>query len=384
MFTESLDSVSICFVSPRRVFFVRGVPTMKKPSIFLLTISAAFILLFCFTSCQRNERKDSTKLEPGEENGAESAGSPELVVYTYDAFPQALQLSIEQHMKTEFSTNVRFFWFQDTGGLYGSLYLEKEDPKADVVIGLDNTYLARIYDEELLAEYKPEGIKLVNNALVVDPKYRAVAFDFGGISLNYNSELLSNPPKTWSDLLNPEYKNQIILMNPTTSSPGRNFLLFSIVEFGESGYLEFWRELKPNILTITGGWSEGYGLYTQGEAAIILSYETSPAYHIHFEKEQKYKNIFLNDKAYMQVEIAGVVNGAPNPDLAGKLMDFIVSVAFQELIPLNQFMYPVHPDVELPGAFTDAGRAGTFVNMSEEKISTKIEKWLKDWESVMQ
>ena len=86
----------------------------------------------------------------------------------------------------------------------------------------------------------------------------------------------------------------------------------------------------------------------------------------------------------MQVEIAGVVNGAPNPDLAGKLMDFIVSVAFQELIPLNQFMYPVHPDVELPGAFINAGRAGTFVSMSEEKISTKIDKWLKDWESAMQ
>jgi len=172
-------------------------------------------------------------------------------------------------------------------------------------------------------------------------------------------------------------------MNPATSSPGRNFLLFTIAVFGEEGYLEFWRKLKPNILTVAPGWSEGYGLYTQGEAPIVLSYDTSPAYHRQFENETRYENLILDDSAYAQVEVAGIVRGAPNLANARRLMDFLVSPELQSLIPLNQVMYPIHPGVELPEAFKAVKRAGHLVSLDEQKVAERLDTWLEQWEAVM-
>jgi thiamine transport system substrate-binding protein len=218
----------------------------------------------------------------------------------------------------------------------------------------------------------------------VDPEYRLIPFDYGGVTLNYDSKALPNPPTTWEQLLDPSFKRKIILMSPATSSPGRSFLLFTIAVFGEDKYLDFWKRLKPNILTVAPGWSEGYGLYTQGEAPIVLSYDTSPAYHRQFENETRYENLILDDSAYAQVEVAGVLRGSQNLVNARRLMDYLVSPELQGQIALSQVMYPVHPDVSLPDAFRAVKRAGKLVSLDEKKVAEKFETWLKDWEAVMQ
>lgn len=208
-------------------------------------------------------------------------------------------------------------------------------------------------------------------------------FDYGSVTLNYDSRRLDVPPNTWEDLLDPRLKRSIILMNPSTSSPGRNFLLFTIAEFGEKKYLEFWEKLKPNILTITAGWSEGYGLYTEGEAPIVLSYDTSPTYHIMYENEDRYKNVFLGGKAYAQIEVAGIIRGAVNPEYGRRFMDFIVSEEFQSLIPENQIMYPIHPGIQLPEAFEKTEKPSQLVLLNEETVATRINDWLEAWEETM-
>ena len=305
-----------------------------------------------------------------------------LVVYTYDAFPDALEESIKNALQTE-DTEIELIRFEDTGGLMTQVLLEKEKPKADVVIGLDNTYLARAFEEDLFQSYTPQAFKVVHEGLIVDPEHRLLPFDYGSITLNYDSQLLPEPPDSWQELLDPAYKDKVILMNPSTSSPGRNFLLFTVAEFGESGYLDFWDSLKPNILTVTSGWSDGYGLYTQGEAPIVLSYDTSPAYHLEFEETDRYKNLIFEGRAYAQIEVAGILKGAANLKLAKSCMDHIVSQDFQDLIPLNQFMYPVHPDADLPESFIQAAGATEIVNMDERLVAEKLDVWLAAWEELM-
>lgn len=303
-----------------------------------------------------------------------------LVIYTYDAFPEALEESIVQHFG---DTEVVLERYQDTGGLFTQLILEKEDPKADVAIGLDTTYLARAFAEELFAPYEPKNLQLVRDDLLVDPQYRVVPFDFGSVALNYDSEKLPNPPETWEELFSEEYRNQIILINPATSSPGKSFLLFTVAEFGEDGYLDFWRRIKPNVLTVTSGWSEAYGIYTQGEAPIVLSYDTSPAYHKHYEETGRYRNLLFEGKAYAQIEVAGILRGAPHEQTARRCMDHIVSVEFQDLIPLNQFMFPVHQDAAVPEAFSWAQPATEIVQIDAARIDANFDRWLAAWESVM-
>ncbi len=307
-----------------------------------------------------------------------------LVVYTYDAFGEALQKAIEEHFQSRYGVEVRFSRFEDTGGLYNRLYLERDRPRADVAIGLDNTYIARLDRDGIFQAYRPAALELATPTLLVDPEYRVIPFDYGGVTLNYDSKTLPDPPTTWAGLLDPALRRKIILTSPATSSPGRSFLLFTIAVFGEDGYLDYWRKLKPNILTVTAGWSEGYGLYTQGEAPIVLSYDTSPAYHRQFENETRYENLILEDSAYAQVEGAGILRGAANLRNARRLMDFLVSPELQSLIPLSQLMYPVHPGVVLPEAFRAVKRAGKLVSLDEKRVAERFETWLKAWEDLMQ
>ena len=340
----------------------------------LVQLFLVSLWVFLFLSCSGKDAKADPE---------KSARPGSLTIYSYDAFPDVLETSIRGYFAGDKDLEIDFFRFEDTGGLFNQVYLERDKPKADVVIGLDNTYLSRIFDENIFQSYKPHDLSLVNPGLLIDDEYRVIPFDYGSITLNYDSELLDSPPRRWEDLLDPSLKNKIILMNPATSSPGRNFLLFTIVEFGEANYLDFWRKLKPNILTVTAGWSEGYGLYTQGEAPIVLSYDTSPAYHLHYESTERYKNIFFEGKAYAQIEVAGITNGASNKLDAERCIDFIVSKEFQDLIPLTQIMYPVRADAELPDAFVQSGSAEIIVNMNEQDVADRLDTWLREWEAVM-
>jgi thiamine transport system substrate-binding protein len=328
-------------------------------------------------------QEDDAEGEAAAATESSEAASDELVVYTYDVFPEPLAKLIRTHFDEEYGVEVTVERFADTGQLFNQVYLDRRDPEADVVIGLDNTYLGRIYDSELFEPYEPANLRLRADFLELDEENRVTPFDFGYITLNYDSESVSDPPQTWEELAAKEYQDSIVLMNPATASPGRNFLLLTIAELGENEYTDYWQRLKPNVLTVTSTWSEGYGLYTQGEAPIVLSYSTSPAYHVAFEDVEHYKALYLDGSAYAQIEVAGITRGAENRRNAERFMDFIVSPEFQSEIPMNQFMYPVHPEVELPESFEELPQPERVVSLNEERVQENFSDWLDAWEEVM-
>jgi len=351
--------------------------TMRMPRsrvAFGLAVLSVFLVSYGANAGGSQEANAAARsLEPTEE----------LVIYTYDSFPETLEVMILDHFESEYGVAPSLERFQDTGGLFNELWLERENPRVDVVIGLDNTYVGRALEANLFEAYRPDGAEALRETVIVDPEFRLTPFDWGHIVLNYDSELLPDPPATWDELLDPRLRESIILMNPATSSPGRNFLLLTIAVHGEDGYLEYWEQLKPNILTITSGWSDGYGLYTQGEASIVLSYETSPAYHIAYEDTDRYRNLIIDDQGYAQIEVAGIANGAQNIVNARRLMDFLLTEAFQTEVPLSQFMYPARESVVLPDAFEQVEKAGESVFMPIERVDSNYERWLEDWQEVM-
>jgi thiamine transport system substrate-binding protein len=348
---------------------------MSRFSIRLTAVGAALLLLVASGAVFATGTAES--------EAAADEPSDSLRVYTYDAFPEALETAIVNHFASRYDVTVDLQRMQDTGDLYNQTFLERDNPEADVVIGLDNTYVGRAIEADLFQPYRPEAADMLRDEVILDPEFRLTPFDWGHIVLNYDSQEVPNPPQSWEELLDPSLRESIIVMNPATSSPGRNFLLLTIEVFGEDGYLDFWEELKPNILTVTSGWSEGYGLYTQGEAPIVVSYETSPAFHIAYESTDRYKNLILGDVGYGQVEVAGITNGARNVENAQRLIDYILEAQFQEIIPLNQFMYPVNPEVELPPAFEQVAKAERTVSIPIEQVDESFEEWLEAWEEVM-
>jgi len=350
----------------------------------LVALVVSIVLLGTLWSCGGDTPTGDTSEDTGSSGAAPANdGSGELVIYTYDAFPEGLEELISTHMSEEYGVAVTMERLQDTGGLYNEVMLTRGEGAVDLIIGLDNTYIGKALEAELFQPYEPAELGAVREDLLLDDTNRLIPFDYGNVVLNYDSETLTDPPQTWEDLLDPSLRESIVLMNPATSSPGRNFLLLTIAEFGEDGYLDFWQELEPNILTITAGWSEGYGLYSQGEAPIVLSYETSPAYHIAYEDTERYRNLIVGDGGYAQIEVMGISVDAPNAENARRAVDFILSREFQSEIPMNQFMFPVREDVSLPDAFTALDRPARSVFLDVAEVDANFERWLEDWEAVM-
>lgn len=306
-----------------------------------------------------------------------------LTVYTYSSFSVKLIDNIKNHFKTKYNLTVDFKSFSDTGPLFNQLLQEKNNPVADVVIGLDSSYFAKALKEDLFQPYQPANLSLVNKDLIFDPEYRLIPFDYGYVLFNYDSQKLDSLPKTHRDLLQPQFKKKIIISNPLTSSPGQVFLLTTIALYGEDGYLDYWRQLKANLLTIAPGWDEAYGMYTNGEAPIVLSYGTSPAYHLLYENTERYQALILDDAAYAQIEGAGIIKNTANLTNAKLLMDYLLSAEFQALIPENQFMYPVRSDVTLPESFRIAAKVDKILNLPLDKVTANLERWLQEWEQVI-
>ena len=91
---------------------------------------------------------------------------------------------------------------------------------------------------------------------------------------------------------------------------------------------EIWASLADNIVTVTPGWSEAYGMFLEGEADMVLSYTTSPAYHLIAEEDASKAAAIFNEGHYMQIEVAGKLAATDQPELADAFLAFMTSDAF--------------------------------------------------------
>lgn len=341
-------------------------------------LSLMMLALFMLVSCNDESEQENN-------NNTKNKYPDKAVVYVYDSFTDQLKDKIKKYIDTEYNVEVKFEAFKDTGPMVATIIKEKSNPKADLVIGIDNSFGLEILKGDVLSAYKPSGMLLAFDELLFDKTNRLIPYDYGYVALNYDSKRVKEVPQSLEELNKEQYKNEVAVMNPITSSTGRIFLLETIARYGEKGYLDFWKRFKPSITSITSGWSNAYyGLYISGESSFVVSYATSPPVHVIYEDTTQYKAIIFDDKAYAQIEACGVIKGAKNEYIAKKIVDYMLSEDFQKHIPQNQFMYPVNPNVKLPEAFEKyAPKPSITLSLDTEKVSINIEKWIRDWEELI-
>ena len=300
----------------------------------------------------------------------------ELVIYAYDSFvaewgpgPKVIPL-----FEKAYNCHVTLLSKGDAGQVLTAAVLEKTAPKADLLLGLDNNLLARALAADVLAVSAPNNLELVPQDLDFDPSHHLIPYDFGFFCLVWDSQKLANPPKTLSDLAKPEYAKKLIIMDPRTSTPGLGFLSMVV---GNAGALwpEAWKKLKPAILTVTAGWDAGYGMFTQGEAPLVISYTTSPAYHLENDKTERYKALVFPEGLPRQIEGAGVVKGAAHPGLAAAFIEFMLTDKFQAELPLTQWMYPINRAVKLPASFAVAPQPKTVLTVDPSLLEQALAAW---------
>ncbi|MEJ5228594.1 MAG: thiamine ABC transporter substrate-binding protein [Pseudothermotoga sp.] len=311
-----------------------------------------------------------------------SSFSQELVVYTYSSFASGIAQKVIPIFEKQYNVKVKLLSFGDAGNVLARMILEKDQPKADVVVGLDQPLLRKAISEELLMQFVPESISKVKDRSLLDPQGYGTPYDFGAIALVYNTEKITNPPKSFRDLLDKRFARKLVVQDPRTSSTGLSFLLWTIAVFGEDGFLDYWKSLRTSILTITPGWDEAFSMLETGEADIMVSYATDGAYSYHEYGSLKYLPVVMEEGAFVQIEYAAIVKGTKNVEMAKKFLEFLLSESFQSEVPLNQWMYPVI-EIELPEAYRYASKIEKVLPFDYDLFDRNGKKWLEEWAKVM-
>jgi thiamine transport system substrate-binding protein len=270
----------------------------------------------------------------------------------------------------------------DAGTLLSRLKLEGSSTKADVVLGLDTNQLA---DATATGLFAPHGIDASGLSLPVawtDETF--LPFDWGWFAFVYDSTKLTSPPKSLQELVDLDgSKPSIVIQDPRTSTPGLGLLVWMRSVYGV-GAADAWRKLAPKVVTVTQGWSEAYSLFLKGEADMVLSYTTSPAYHVAVEKNPNFRAAIFPEGHFLEIEIAAVTKASDSPDLALPFMEFMISDAFQSAIPEGNWMYPVkEPASGLPASFGQLEKPEKSFYGDPAKIEKNRRAWIDEWLAAM-
>jgi thiamine transport system substrate-binding protein len=298
----------------------------------------------------------------------------EVVVYAYDSFTAEWGPGPELEKRFEAATgfDLRLVSCGDAGQVLSRSSLEKKNPQADVLVGIDNNLIELARSAGVLSPYKSANGKAVPEELILDRDWLLTPYDWGYFAIIFDTASGLTPPASLEDLTKPEYAKKLILMDPRTSTPGTGFLAWTLGVYGKD-HLAYWNRLKGSILTMAPGWDTGYGLFTSGEAPLVISYTTSPAYHVEFEGTDRYKALIFPEGHTAQIEGMGLVKGAKNSAGGKAFIDFMLTEEAQGVLPLTQFMYPVSAAVKLPASFDAAPRSDKLLSVPSAEVSAALD-----------
>ncbi|MDR1188269.1 MAG: thiamine ABC transporter substrate-binding protein [Bifidobacteriaceae bacterium] len=273
----------------------------------------------------------------------------------------------------------------DAGAMVNQLILTKDAPLGDAVFGIDNTFASRAVAEGLLQPYTSPKAGPEQSEYTKGLDAQLTAIDFSDVCVNADLRAVPDGAGlTFDSLLDPALKDQLVVENPATSSPGLAFLLATIAAKGQEGYLDYWRGLMDNGAKVVSGWNEAYhdefsGPSSVGQRALTVSYATSPPSEIPEGADRPATAAALGT-CFRQVEYAGVLKGAANPGGAQEVVDFLLSDAVQADIPGQMWVYPVSPDAPLPPDWVEWAPLATDPwSVSAEDIAEGRERWLAEF-----
>lgn len=324
------------------------------------------------------------------ETGSPATSEPvTLTVMTHDSF--AVSEEVVAAFEAEHNAKLEFRSAGDTGTALNKAILAKGAPLADVFYGVDNTFLSRALKEDIFIPYASPLLAEIPDSFQLDPENRLLPVDYGDVCLNVDLAYFNDKqlplPQSLDDLLKPDYKGLVVVTNPATSSPGLAFLMATIAQYGDPGYLEYWKALRSNELRVVNDWESAYyAEFTRagGMYPIVLSYASSPAFEVIYAEPPletpPTAAITGAGTCFRQVEFVGILQGTSKQDLAEKWVDFMLDTHFQEDLPLQMFVFPVNPGAELDKRFTRfLVNPEQPASLSYADIASSRETWIQAW-----
>ena len=317
-----------------------------------------------------------------------------ITVMTHDSF--SVSEGVVKSFEEANHAKVVFLQSGDAGAVLNKAILTKDAPLADVLFGVDNTFLSRALEGDIFEAYESPALSEIPDAFKLDASNRVLPVDYGDVCINYDKAYFADKdlavPQSLEDLTKPEYEGLLVVENPATSSTGLAFMLATVAHFGDT-FTEYWQALKDNGVVVVDGWETAY--YTnfsassgRGPQPMVVSYGTSPAVEVVYAEkpmdDAPTASVLGPDTCFRQIEFVGILKGAKNRPLAEKFVDFMLSEQFQEDVPLQMFVYPVHPNAALPDEFTKYAQAPEQAAfLAPDVIAENRDAWIQAWTAVV-
>lgn len=341
--------------------------------------------LFALSACGSSDAEDATDAKT-------------VTLVSHDSW--AVSKSVLKDFEKSSGYQVRVLKDGDAGQAVNKAILTKDNPQGDVFFGVDNTLLSRALDNGLFQSYEAKGLGTVGAAYQLDEdKHRVTPVDYGDICVNYDKAYFSKhkltPPRSFADLVKPQYKNLLVTENAATSSPGLGFLLATAAEYGDSRWQGYWKKLKANGVKVVDGWEQAYdeefsgsagGKKAKGDRPLVVSYASSPPAEVVYAdpKPSTAPTGVADGTCFRQIEFAGLLSNAKNTKGGKAFIDFLLSKEFQQDMPLNMFVYPVVAGAKVPAEFTEYGPAAKNPEtMAPQKIAANRDQWVTSWTSLV-
>ncbi|MEU1852105.1 thiamine ABC transporter substrate-binding protein [Streptomyces sp. NPDC019990] len=335
----------------------------------------------------------------GSSDGGQGSGDSKTVtLVSHDSWAASKDVIAAFEKQSGYKVNV--LKDGDAGQAVNKAILTKDNPQGDVFFGVDNTLLSRALDNGLFQSYEAKGSERIKAEYRADEeKHRVTPVDTGDICVNYDKKYFADrrldPPRSFDDLVKPQYRNLLVTENASTSSPGLGFLLGTAAKYGDEGWQGYWKKLKANGVKVVDGWEQAYneefsgsasGKKAKGDRPLVVSYASSPPVEVVYTdpRPSEAPTGVAPGTCFRQVEYAGLLSNAKNPEGGKAFLDFLVSERFQADMPLNMFVYPVREGTEVPPEFTKYGpQAEDPETMEPAKIADNRDRWVKSWTSLV-
>lgn len=352
-------------------------------------IAVAIAGLMIVTACGSTDPAE----EAGASGGTSAAVTGSVRLLAHDSF--VLSESVLAGFTEQTGLTIDVVTGGDAGTMVAGAVLAAGSPTADVMFGVDNTLLSRALDAGVFEPYTPADIDVVAPGLRAGTADGSVTpIDYGDVCVNIDDAAMADlglaAPSTLEDLVKPEYRDLLVVQDPGTSSPGLAFLLATIARFGD-GWQDYWQQLSDNGVKVASSWTDAYvGDFSgggDGERPLVVSYATSPPAEIVYAADPKPtepSTSVMTDGCYRQVEYAGVLAGAANPDGARELIDWLLTEPVQADVPLSMFVFPARTGTPLPEVFTDfAAVVDAPLELPSDEVAANLTTWLTEWGTVM-
>lgn len=307
------------------------------------------------------------------------AETPVLTVYAGDYFTSEWGPGpkIEAGFEEICGCDLQF----STGDLMPRLLLEGQRTKADVVIGLTTDVTAKARATELFAPHGQNNAALTLPIAWEDDTF--LPFNYGHTAFIYDETRIDSPPTSFEELLALPDDVKIVIQDPRTSISGLALVLWVQAVYGDDAD-KAWEALAPKILTVTKDWSASYGLFTDGEAEMVLSYTTSPAYHMFAEEDFSKKAAIFPEGHYFMAETVGKIAGTDVPELADAFLAYVMSADFQQMIPSANWSLPsALPEDQWPDGWADLPLPEKVLFYSEEEAAAIQAKAIETWRATL-